>query len=244
MAGAVIMALTGVLLGQETTFALDEDALVRLLGAAVLGGLVGLEREASDQAAGLRTHIAVALGASLFGVISTLGFLEYDQPRADSNLQADVSRVAGNVVVGIGFVGAGVIFRQGNTVRNLTTAASLWTVAAIGLACGVGDVTTAAIGTAVLLVSLVVLRPVRTVIRRRWASRTVTVRVTLRKGAEPGALLDSVGQPDGLETSGFGVAKEDGLIVLTTTVAGATRRVRRWMAEVAASPDVTTVDEE
>lgn len=244
MAGAVIMALTGVLLGQETTFALDEDALVRLLGATVLGGLVGLEREASDQAAGLRTHIAVALGASLFGVISTLGFLEYDQARANTTIQADVSRVAGNVVVGIGFVGAGVIFRQGNTVRNLTTAASLWTVAAIGLACGVGDVTTAAIGTAVLLLSLVVLRPVRTVIRRRWATRSVTVRVKLRRGAEPGPTLDSIGEPDGLETSGFGLSKEEDQLVLTTTVAGGAGRVRQWMAQVAASPDVATVDEE
>ncbi|MGH9233868.1 MAG: MgtC/SapB family protein, partial [Acidimicrobiales bacterium] len=139
----------------DTTLSLDFDVVVRLLGATLLGGLVGMEREASDQPAGLRTHIAVALGASLFGVISTLGFLEFDQPRAESTIQADVTRVASNVVVGIGFLGAGVIFRQGNTIRNLTTAASLWTVAAIGLACGVGDVTSAALATAVLLGSLV-----------------------------------------------------------------------------------------
>ena len=129
------------------------------------------EREASDQAAGLRTHIAVALGASLFGVISTLGFVEFDRDRAVTVLQADVTRVASNVVVGIGFLGAGVIFRRGGTIRNLTTAASLWVVAAIGLACGVGDVTTAAIAAAVLLVSLVVLRPVRTYVRHRWGRR-------------------------------------------------------------------------
>jgi putative Mg2+ transporter-C (MgtC) family protein len=138
---------------------LDADVVVRLLGATVLGGLVGVEREASDQPAGLRTHIAVAVGAALFGVISTLGFLEFDQLRANSTIQADVTRVASNVVVGIGFLGAGVIFRQGNNVRNLTTAASLWAVAAIGLACGVGDVTSGAVGTAVLLGGLVLLRP-------------------------------------------------------------------------------------
>src|ERR671914_470473 len=159
----------GVALASDTTFALDGDAAVRLLMAALLGGLVGLEREASDQAAGLRTHIAVALGASLFGVISTLGFLEFDQARADSTIQADVSRVASNVVVGIGFLGAGVIFRQGSTIKNLTTAASLWTVAAIGLACGVGDLGTAALATAILLAGLVVLRPIRDGIRRRFA---------------------------------------------------------------------------
>ena len=134
-----------------TSFELDMDVVVRLLGATVLGGLVGVEREASYQPAGLRTHIAVAVGAALFGVISTLGFLEFDQLRANSTIQADVTRVASNVVVGIGFLGAGVIFRQGNNVRNLTTAASLWAVAAIGLACGVGVVTSGAIGTVVLL---------------------------------------------------------------------------------------------
>jgi putative Mg2+ transporter-C (MgtC) family protein len=155
----------------DTSFALDGDVLIRLVAASVLGGLVGIEREASDQPAGLRTHIAVALGAGLFGVVSTLGFVEFDQPRADSTLQADVTRVASNVVIGIGFLGAGVIFRQGNTTRNLTTAASLWVVAAIGLACGVGDVTTAAVATAILLLSLVVLRPIRSLIRRRWGER-------------------------------------------------------------------------
>src|SRR5262245_7766873 len=165
-----------------TTFSLDGDVVVRLLAAAVLGGLVGIEREASDQVAGLRTHIAVALGASLFGVISTLGFLEFDQLRARSTVQVDVSRVASNVVVGIGFLGAGVIIRQGNHIRNLTTAASLWAVAAIGLACGVGDVTTAAVATAVLLVSLVALRPIRTVIRNRWATTSLSVRIELRTG--------------------------------------------------------------
>ena len=175
---------------QQHRFALDGDVVVRLLSAAVLGGMVGAEREASDQPAGLRTHIAVALGASLFGVISTLGFLEVDQPRALSTVQVDVSRVASNVVVGIGFLGAGVIFRQGNTIRNLTTAASLWTVAAIGLACGVGDPTTAAVGTVVLLGSLVLLRPIRNFIRTHLTTTSTTVRLTLRPGADTDEVLD------------------------------------------------------
>src|SRR5690606_12072612 len=174
-----------------TSYDVDADVVVRLLAAALLGGLIGLEREVGDQAAGLRTHMAVALGASLFGVISTLGFLEFDQERATTNIQADVTRVASNVVVGIGFLGAGLIFRQGSNVRNLTTAASLWAVAAIGLACGVGDVTTAAIAAVVLLVSLVLLRPVRTFVRQRRTGRSVTVHVRLRSGADPGPVLDA-----------------------------------------------------
>jgi putative Mg2+ transporter-C (MgtC) family protein len=227
----------------STTFSLDGEATVRLLGAAVLGGLVGLEREASDQAAGLRTHIAVALGASLFGVISTLGFLEFDRPRSESTIQADVSRVASNVVVGIGFLGAGVIFRQGNTIKNLTTAASLWTVAAIGLACGVGDVTTAAIAAVVLLGSLVLLRPVRTFVRRRWSTRSVTVRVRLHPDADPTDTLAAFDEPEGIETSHLAVHKEDGRLVLASDAIGSPAVMRRWVAEIAAAPEVESVEE-
>lgn len=150
---------------------IDAGLIVRLLGAALLGGVVGAEREASGQPAGLRTHIAVALGAALFGAISTLGFQEFDQARARTVLQADVTRVASNVAVGIGFLGAGVIFRQGDNVKNLTTAASLWVVAAIGLAAGVGNMSIAVIGTVTLVLSLVLLRPVRTFIRKRAPRR-------------------------------------------------------------------------
>lgn len=223
-------------------FALDGDVAIRLLAAAVLGGLVGIEREVSDQAAGLRTHIAVAVGASLFGIISTLGFLEFDQARADSTIQADVSRVASNVVVGIGFLGAGVIFRQGNTIRNLTTAASLWAVAAVGLACGVGDVATAAAGTLVLLGSLVLLRPVRTYVRRRWSTRSVSVAVVLRQSADPAAVIDALDAPD-IDTAQFAVQKQDGAVVLSTDATGRPAVLHRWIADIAALDVVERIDE-
>jgi putative Mg2+ transporter-C (MgtC) family protein len=228
----------------STSFALDGDVVVRLLSAAVLGGMVGAEREASDQPAGLRTHIAVALGASLFGVISTLGFLEFDQPRAFSTVQVDVSRVASNVAVGIGFLGAGVIFRQGNTIRNLTTAASLWTVAAIGLACGVGDPTTAAVGTVVLLGSLVLLRPIRNFIRSHHTTTSTTVRLTLRPGADTDEVLEEFRDVGRLETSDVKVRKADGRVVVLGTVDGRPADVGPWLARLAASPDVESIDEE
>jgi uncharacterized membrane protein YhiD involved in acid resistance len=227
----------------DTTLSFDFDVVVRLLGATILGGLVGLEREASDQPAGLRTHIAVALGASLFGVVSTLGFLEFDRPRAESTIQADVTRVASNVVVGIGFLGAGVIFRQGSTIRNLTTAASLWTVAAIGLACGVGDVSSAGLATAVLLGSLVLLRPLRTFVRRHWATRSTTVRVRLRPHTDPAAIIDAIDEPWGVETENFAVHTEDGQLILSTEVSGQPTSLHRWIAHLAESPDVESVDE-
>ena len=145
----------------------SDEAVLRLVVAVVLGAIVGIEREVNDQPAGLRTHIAVCLGAAVFGVVSTLGFTEFEARRATTNVQIDVTRVASQVVVGIGFLGAGVIFRERTSVRNLTTAASLWVTAAIGLMAGVGDLGTAAAAAALLLAVLVALRPLRTFLRRR-----------------------------------------------------------------------------
>jgi putative Mg2+ transporter-C (MgtC) family protein len=175
-------------------FGIDTDALVRLLAAAGAGFVVGVEREATDQAAGLRTHIAVSLGAALFGVVSTLGFLAFEGPRAETNIQVDVTRVASQVVVGVGFLGAGIIFRQGTIVRNLTTAASLWVVSAIGLACGVGEVGLATVATVVLVVSLVLLRPVRAWIKRYRSERPVLrVELVLLQDAGPSRVLEAAG---------------------------------------------------
>jgi putative Mg2+ transporter-C (MgtC) family protein len=144
----------------------SDEAVLRMLVAVVLGGVVGAEREWSGQPAGLRTHIAVALGAALFGSISTLGFVELEAVRDTTNVQIDVTRVASQVVVGIGFLGAGIIFREGGHVKNLTTAASLWVTAAIGLAAGVGDIGTAAAATAMLVLVLLALLPLRRLLRR------------------------------------------------------------------------------
>jgi uncharacterized membrane protein YhiD involved in acid resistance len=227
-----------------TSFELDMDVVIRLLAATVLGGLVGVEREASDQPAGLRTHIAVAVGAALFGVVSTLGFLEFDQPRANSTIQADVTRVASNVVVGIGFLGAGVIFRRGNSVRNLTTAASLWAVAAVGLACGVGDVTSAAVGTAVLLGGLVLLRPIRDHISRRWSTASTTVRIELAPGVEPATAVDQFPTDGRVDTSKLTVLKENGHFVLTCEVTGPPSELRQWMSTLAAEDGLESIAEQ
>ena len=114
----------------------SDEAVLRLVVAVALGAIIGAEREATEQPAGLRTHIAVCLGAALFGVVSTLGFTEFESVRATTNIQVDVTRVASQVVVGIGFLGAGMIFTQGGHVTGLTTAAVVWTLAAIGAAIG------------------------------------------------------------------------------------------------------------
>lgn len=193
---------------------------MRLLVAMVLGAIVGTEREVADQPAGLRTHIAVCLGAALFGVISTLGFDEFVARRETTNIQIDVTRVASQVVVGIGFLGAGMIFRQGAAVKNLTTAASLWATSAIGLAVGVGNLLTGAAATLILLVSLALLRPLRTWIRRRVARNDLEVRVELRDGAEPEELIGALRGLEGVTVDHVALEKAAGNFVVVAGLRG------------------------
>ena len=124
------------------------ELTVRLSLALVLGGAIGIEREYRAKEAGFRTHFLVALGSALFCVVSQFGF--------GIDLK-DSSRVAAQVVSGIGFLGAGTIIYQKNVVRGLTTAAGLWVTAAIGLACGTGMYVAAAIATAMVLLGLEVI---------------------------------------------------------------------------------------
>ena len=172
-------------------YGIDTDAVIRLALALALGAVVGLERELSGQPAGLRTHVAVSIGACLFGVISTLGFSEFQNVRT-SVFRADVTRVASNVVVGIGFLGAGMIVKRQGEVANLTTAASIWTVAAVGLAAGVGDLGTAAVATVLTLGYLTALRPLRRWIEQVAARSHCTVAVTLADGAVPQEVIGRV----------------------------------------------------
>ena len=128
---------------------LDFQMLMRLFLAAFLGGIVGIERGSGDRPAGLRTHILVCTGSALIMVVSMYAFDGFDVPR-------DPGRIAAHVVSGIGFLGAGTIFPEGLTVRGLTTAASLWMVAAIGLAIGGGMIKIGIASTVIMLVTLVV----------------------------------------------------------------------------------------
>ena len=124
------------------------DISLKLAVALLLGGAIGLEREYRSKEAGFRTHFLVALGSALFCIVSQYGF--------DASLK-DSSRVAAQVVSGIGFLGAGTIIFHKNVVRGLTTAAGLWVTAAIGLACGTGLYIAAVIATAMVLMGLEVL---------------------------------------------------------------------------------------
>jgi putative Mg2+ transporter-C (MgtC) family protein len=131
--------------------------LLRLGVAIVLGSLVGLEREYHEHSAGMRTIALVTLGCALFSIVSAYGFLGL---LTILHLSIDPTRIASYIVAGIGFLGAGTIFmsREGERIKGLTTAATIWVMAAIGIACGTGMLAEAAVTTGLVLVVLVVLR--------------------------------------------------------------------------------------
>lgn len=129
------------------------EFILRIFVAALLGGAIGLEREYRAKEAGLRTHFLVALGSAVFMIVSAYGF---DGVMNSPEHRWDVSRVAAQVVSGIGFIGAGTIIfhKSENVVRGLTTAAGLWVTAAIGLACGGGMYVLSIASTVLVLVGL------------------------------------------------------------------------------------------
>jgi putative Mg2+ transporter-C (MgtC) family protein len=142
----------------------NQDILIRLLAAALLGSVIGFERERLLWAAGIRTHMVVCVGACLIMIVSAFGF---GDSLSSKNVVLDPSRVAAQVVSGIGFLGAGAILARGEIVRGLTTAASIWTVAAIGLAVGGGLYFAAGASTAVIIVILAGIKPLEEAYRAR-----------------------------------------------------------------------------
>jgi len=200
-------------------YGIDPDAVIRLLVAMALGAAIGAEREISGQPAGLRTHIAVCVGAALFGVISTLGFSEFQTIRT-TTYRADVTRVASQVVVGVGFLGAGMILKRQGEVANLTTAASVWTVAAIGLAAGVGDLSTAAVAAVLTLGYLAALRPLRSWMDHVAARSHTTLAVTLTEGAVPEEVIRGIESCNRVSVRLLGVEKHDGRLVALVKVEG------------------------
>lgn len=114
------------------------DTILRLVLAATYGGLLGVEREQRNKDAGLRTHVLVALGAGAFGLVSVGSFGSSELADAPRAVTVDPTRIASYVAAGVGFIGAGIIRRSEDGVHGLTTAASIWVAAAVGLAAGLG----------------------------------------------------------------------------------------------------------
>lgn len=167
------------------------EIALRLVVAAALSGLVGLEREWRERAAGLRTHMLVGVGSALFTLISAYGFNEF-LVGGSNVVRADPSRIAAQIVTGIGFLGAGAIIRQGFSVRGLTTAATLWVVAAIGMASGAGYFSAAVITTALVLFSLWPLRIFAFRVMTRFRPETDRLIVQLPSGESPAPLIEKL----------------------------------------------------
>lgn len=155
------------------------DLTLRILLAALCGGLIGLEREYSNHAAGFRTHILVCIGSTAIMLLSIYGFSQFV---SEPSVRMDPARLAAQVISGIGFLGAGAILRNGSTVKGLTTAASIWVVAAIGLCVGAGFFYCAIISTVMVLLSLFVLNKWEAQLMRNRRHQEVTVQIMDRPG--------------------------------------------------------------
>ena len=175
-----------------------KEQLLRLGLAALLGGIIGIERQFREQEAGLRTHMLVAVGAALFTIVSAFGFHDVLETGNGAFVRLDPSRIAAQIVSGIGFLGAGAIIRQGLSIRGLTTAATLWIVAAIGMACGAGTYGAALIATVLVMIMLWPLRYVGRLLDRERVHRldvdltaSGSPRVVVEAAEQLGARLNS-----------------------------------------------------
>ncbi|HVM08715.1 MAG TPA: MgtC/SapB family protein [Acidimicrobiales bacterium] len=211
--------------------------------ALLLGGVVGFEREINDQPAGLRTHIAVSLGACLFAIVSAYGFDEFNGPRADSVYQVDVTRVASQIVSGMGFLGGGAILKYGANVRGLTTAASLWVTAAIGLAVAVGSYTVALVTTAAVILSLVLLRmPKRWIEARIAAKESDVVVIRVADGAPAAPVIAAATSLEGIAVKSLNIERTETGVVVSLRAGAEKGRLEDVVAPLADRQDVATLE--
>jgi putative Mg2+ transporter-C (MgtC) family protein len=182
------------------------EGLLRLLLAAGLAGAIGIERELREQEAGLRTHMLVCVGATMFMIVGVYGWADYRLGN-QIGVVVDPSRVASYVVSGIGFLGAGAIIRHGINVRGLTTAASLWVVAAIGVAVGAGMYEFSVATTALVILALWPLSALKKALAGKQ-STTRRVAVTLAPETSVVAALAAI-EESGFEMDSVEVGEEE-----------------------------------
>lgn len=218
--------------------ALDGTLILRLLIAALLGSVIGVERERKAWAPGLRTHMLVCTGACLFMIVSAFGFSDILGTR---NVILDPSRIAAQVVSGIGFLGAGSILLRGDMVRGLTTAASIWAVAAVGLAVGGGLYIEAAAAAIVIVVILAGIKPLEERFQQRHRVHD------FRLESEPGrlslpALEAALGYRARRITRYIAQPGEDGESIALTLTRLSPREVAEIEAVLRALPGVRRVE--
>lgn len=179
--------------------------LLRIALAAALGAVIGVERERKDWSAGMRTHMMVCVGSALVIIVSTFGFYDI---LGTKNVVLDPSRIAAQVISGIGFLGAGtIIFLRPGFIRGLTTASGLWTVAAIGLAVGSGMYIAAVITTVIAFMILLLLKPVEKRFSRYFKQKFV--KITTELSADTSSLVKELISHEKLQVASFTLNKSD-----------------------------------
>lgn len=189
----------------HSDFGYELSILFRLLLAVLLGGLVGMEREIHGRPAGFRTHLLVTVGACLMSVVSEHYYLKYAFLDGTSVVRFDPSRVAAQIVTGIGFLGAGVILKEGLAVRGLTTAACLWVTAGIGMAVGCGLYLPAIAVTIIALTSLLLLKRLERFFSR---DRYRTLTIHAEAGTLDCAAMEQILSKHGLHIADFGIERD------------------------------------
>lgn len=183
------------------------EFILRVFIAAVLGGLIGFEREYRAKEAGVRTHFLVAMGSALFMILSQFGF---DSQLGTSSVSLDPSRIASQVVTGIGFIGAGTIIFQKHVVKGLTTAAGLWVTSAIGLTCGSGMYLLAAAATLLVLICLETIY----FMLMRFGSRSLSVTLRATNRQVVGTIIDELNS-DGAAVDSCEMKEEKGKLLVS-----------------------------
>ncbi|SDZ73656.1 putative Mg2+ transporter-C (MgtC) family protein [Desulfuromusa kysingii] len=174
------------------------DIFVKIFLAVVAGAVIGLEREKHGRPAGLRTHLLVSAGSCLMMIVSEAFFLKYGDLPGTGVVRIDPGRAAAQIITGIGFLGAGVIIKEGFVVRGLTTAACLWMVAGIGMAFGMGLISGGIIGTLVALFSLIALKKLEPIIKK---DRYLHIYVTAKAEPDIYPQLEDIFADNGLRLS-------------------------------------------
>jgi uncharacterized membrane protein YhiD involved in acid resistance len=215
------------------------DLMIRLASATVLGGLLGIERERLERSAGFRTHALVSVASALMMIVSTYGFPVPEG--AEGAL--DPSRIAAQVVSGIGFLGAGVIIFRENTIRGLTTAASIWAVAGVGLAAGGGLYVAAAAGTGFMLLISAGFRPIE---RKMFAHHALLHRIVITTTNADSAIQEirsaMAGTEIQLRTMQFDRKDKKGQVLVELTLRASKQEdVMDLISHLQAAPDVVRV---
>jgi putative Mg2+ transporter-C (MgtC) family protein len=209
--------------------------VARLLLVVLLAGAVGLERELRDQEAGLRTHMLVGLGSALFVIVGNFSWSELEFGN-DVGVVLDPSRVVAYVITGIGFLGAGTIIKHGINIKGLTTAASLWVVAAVGVAVGAGDYGLGVVATAIVLLSLWPVRMLANALGLR-ASRGHRLELELEPQGSVAAVLARL-EAQGAETMSAKLTEEDDVRRLELVMVQSDADLGRLLDAAASAPDV------